>query len=171
MSERRTRARARKESSDKRSIPDWVWGAGLGAIVLVFIAAFFAFAQLSSGSSDPCDKALTALGTSTVDGPAFQSEDTSLGHMVDLLNQGDLNAANTIFYGPVHNFTHNVDPPIRAKDAATAKSLCKAVTKLEVDLTVAQSHATTDQLATETADIRNRLRDGAVVLGYPRPTD
>jgi hypothetical protein len=165
-----SRRRARTDQP-KSQIPDWVWGAGLGIIVLIFVSAFFLFSQLGGATADACDKALPPLGSlSTIDAAAFAQEDVSLGHVIDLLDQGDLNAAGTIFYGPVHSFTHNVDPGIRAKDETVAKTLCKAVYKLENDLLVATSHATTDQLSADTTAVRNALRDGAEVLGFPRPT-
>lgn len=169
----RRRTRAEKQVSDRRKVPDWVWGAGFGGIIMVFVGAFFALGQLGGGgAADPCGSSLPLLSPTgaEVDAKAFADEDAALGHMIDFLDQGDLNAANALFLGPVHNFTHNVDPPIRAKNEAAAKSLCNAVLKLENVLITGQAKATTQQLAADTTDLRNALRNGAEVLGFPRPT-
>jgi hypothetical protein len=168
MSRRRTRL---EKEGARPQVPDWVWGAGLGVIVLVFIGAFFLFSQLGGASNDPCGKALPALGQQTdVTAQAFADEDAALGHMIDFFNQGDVNAANTLFLGPVHNFTHNVDPPIRARNEGVARTLCRAVLTLENVLITPQTHATPEQLAADTVEVRSALRDGAEALGFPRPT-
>jgi hypothetical protein len=164
---RRTRQRTVQQAQRGGSLPDWVWGGGLGVIVLIFVAGFFLFSRCSSASSG-CDKALGALGQSSLDATGFAQEDVSLGHVVDFLNQGDINAANTAFYGDVHNFMHNADPPIRAKNLDLAKNLCNAVIKLETDLEPS-AHQTTATMAADAVLVRKYLDDGAVALGYPRP--
>ena len=164
---RRTRQRTVHQAQRGGSLPDWVWGGGLGVIVLIFVAGFFLFSRCSSASSG-CDKALGALGQSSLDATGFASEDAGLGHVIGFLNQGDINAANTAFYGDVHNFMHNADPPIRAKNPDLAKNLCNAVIKLETDLEPS-AHQTTATMAADAVLVRKYLDDGAVAIGYPRP--
>jgi hypothetical protein len=64
---------------------------------------------------------------------------------------------------------HTAEPPIREKDEALGKTLCEAVIKFETDF---DTTGRTDPavLANEVTIIRNYLRDGAVALGFPRPS-
>jgi hypothetical protein len=164
---RTTRQRTVHQAQRGGGLPDWVWGGGLGVIVLIFVAAFFLFSRCT-GASASCDKALGPLGQSSLDATGFANEDAGLGHVIDFLNQGDINAANTAFYGEVHNFMHNADPAIRAKNPDLAKNLCNAVVKLETDIEPA-NHQTTATMAADAVSVRKYLGDGAVALGYPRP--
>jgi hypothetical protein len=92
-----------------------------------------------------------------------------MGHLIDFFNQGDISAANDYFYGgAVHNFMHNADPTIRAKNPGLAKNLCNAVIKLETDMDVS-ARQTTATMAVDATAVRKYLDDGAVALGYPRP--
>ncbi|MEO6197229.1 MAG: hypothetical protein ABIP58_03885, partial [Dehalococcoidia bacterium] len=124
--------RSSRRASSQTRLPDWVWGAGMGLIVLVFIGGYFVVSGAFGGSSgSTCDSALAPLGTSIVDADAFVEEDAGLTRVLGLLEQGDRQAAEAAFYGPVHNFMHNVDPPLREADEAMAKDLCRAVIDLE----------------------------------------
>jgi hypothetical protein len=166
---RRTRQRTVQQARRGGSLPDWVWGAGLGVIVLIFVGGFFLFSNLSGGSAT-CDSPLKPLGDqSDLTATGFAAENVMMGHLIDFLNQGDISAANDYFYGgAVHNFMHNADPTIRAKDEPTAKNLCNAVIKLETDMDVSARQATATMAADATL-VRKYLDDGAVALGYPRP--
>jgi hypothetical protein len=166
-SRRRTTRQRTVHQAQRGGLPDWVWGAGLGVIVLIFVAAFFLFSRCSSASAG-CDKPLGPLGQSSLDATGFANEDVALGHVIDFLNQGDINASNTAFYGNVHNFMHNADPPIRTKNPDLAKNLCNAVIKLETDLEPA-NHQTYATMAADAVLVRKYLGDGAVALGFPRP--
>jgi len=152
-------------------LPDWVWGAGLGLIVLVFVAGFFLFSRCTANAST-CDNPLKPIGAAahptTAEG--FQTEDDDLNRLVTALQQGDTNTANALFFGPAHNFMHTAEPAIREKDEALGKKLCEAVIKFETDFDAPGGpRVTPQQLANEVVAIRNYLRDGAVVLGFPRP--
>lgn len=160
------RRRARRTSSQTR-LPDWVWGAAIGLIVMVFVGGYFAISGAFGGSSSSsCDNALPPLGTSVVDADAFAEEDAGLTKVLDLLEQGDRAGAEAAFYGPVHNFTHNVDPPLREVDEPLAKELCKAVIELENSLA---SRATDVEIIGQVETVQEILRDAAEALGYPRP--
>jgi hypothetical protein len=165
---RRTRQRTVQQQR-AGSLPDWVWGAGLGVIVLIFVGGFFLFSSLGS-SSATCDSPLKPLGDqSDLTATGFAAEDVMMGHLIDFFNQGDISAANDYFYGgAVHNFMHNADPTIRAKAPDVAKNLCNAVIKLETDMDVSARQTTTTMAADATL-VRKYLADGAVALGYPRP--
>lgn len=63
-----------------------------------------------------------------------QQEGAGITHVVDLLSRGDGDGAVAIWFGDVHNFTHNTQPQIFEKDKDLGKSLCKAVLDLENDL-------------------------------------
>jgi len=163
---RRSR-RSRRTAYQGTRLPDWVWGLGLGVIVLLAVGGYFLITNVAGGGGgSTCDKALPALGISDTSAQAFIQEDADLGKVIDMLNRGDKNAAESAFYGPVHNFTHNVDPPVRLKNEQLAKDLCQAVLKIEDDLAF---NASTQQASASLQRVRDLLRDAAGALGYPRP--
>lgn len=155
------------------TVPDWVWGAGLGVIVLIFVGGFFLFSNLGGSNGDICDKPLAPLqGVQAPPNTAagFQEADVGLGRLIGFLQSGDLNAANTVFFGPPHNFMHTAEPAIREKDEALGKKLCNAVIDFENDFDTSGIRTDPQVLANEVIRIREYLRDGAEVLGFPRPT-
>jgi hypothetical protein len=149
-----------------------VWGAGLGVIVLLFVAGFFLFSRCNA-SAATCDNPLKPLAgaaahPNTAEG--FQQEDADLGRLITAVQQGDTNTANALFFGPAHNFMHTAEPEIRARDEDLGKKLCEAVIKFEGDFDAPGGpRVPPEQLASEVAVIREHLRDGAVELGFPRP--
>jgi hypothetical protein len=147
-----------------------VWGAGLGAIVLIFVGGFFLVSNVTGGGGGTCDSALKPIGDApAADAAGFQEADTGLGRLVASLQQGDLNTANALFFGRPHNFMHTAEPAIREKDETLGKNLCEAVIKFETDFDT--SGATNlSLLVNEVTTIREYLRDGAEVLGFPRPS-
>jgi hypothetical protein len=163
-----SRRRSTKRYQQRGSSSDWIWVLGLGLVaLLVFGGGFLLYSTvLNGGSSDSCDKALVPLETSDVSAKGFVGEDVQMGKMVDQLNAGQLDAANVTFYGPVHNFTHNADPPVRAKNEQLAKDLCHSVLTLEDDLAF---NAPVLKLSGDAQKVRDLLRNGAEALGYPRP--
>lgn len=166
----RRRARSRGPARGQTAIPDWVWGAGLGAIVLVFVGGFFLFSNITGGGGSTCDIPLKPIGDAPAANAAgFQEADTGIGRLVGFLQQGDMNGANALWYGPPHNFMHTAEPAIREKDETLGKNLCEAVIKFETDF---DTTGGTDPsvLANEVTIIRNYLRDGAEALGFPRPS-
>lgn len=101
-----------------------------------------------------------------MDGDAFAEKDEGLTRVLGFLEQGDRQGAEAAFYGPVHNFTHSVDPPLREVDEALAKDLCHAVIDLENNLA---SRATDFEIVGGVEEVQLILRDAAEALGYPRP--
>jgi hypothetical protein len=160
-------SRRRRAVRAQNTLPDWVWGAGLGTIVIIFAGAFFVIRSVTGGGDGGiCDKELPPLDNSQVDAEGFISEDAALGRVINMLNAGDRQGAEAAFYGPVHNFTHAADPPLRETDEALAKDLCNAVIDLETSL---EQSASNPLLASQVAEVRDLLRDAADALGYPRP--
>lgn len=167
---RRDRRRASGGRARARSgrIPDWVWGAGFGAIVLVFVGFWALLGILGPGSAAGCDEPLVPLGTSDISTSTFANEEVALNRVVEALNRGDRAGAEAQFYGPIHGFTHNVDPPVRQRDESLAKRLCEAVIKVEDGLTTGAGDI---ELAGSISEVRDILREVAVALGYANPED
>ncbi|HEU4760547.1 MAG TPA: hypothetical protein VFT91_11290 [Dehalococcoidia bacterium] len=166
MSRRRARGRTRRQ----RGLPDWVWGVTLGVVVLAGVGVFLLITgSVGGGGGSACDRPLKPLGEpgeSDLSAQGFAAEDAGLTKVISLLNAGRKDDAESAFYGPVHNFTHNADPSIREKDAKLAKELCKAVINIEDHLAFGADFV---QLSGDAQRIRDLLRDGAAALGYPRP--
>ena len=158
----------RSRAAGHSGVPDWVWGAGLGVIVLFFVGAFFAVGEFSGGGTGGaiCDEPLAALDGVEISAEAFAGEDDALTRVIDMLNLGDRPGAEATFFGPVHAFTHNVDPPLRERDEDAAKELCEAVTEMETGFSTNALPAT---IAAQIDLVRTLLRDAAETLGYPRP--
>lgn len=157
------RSRAKRHSG----VPDWVWGAGLGVMALFFVAAFFVVGRISGDDAGGvCDKPLAPLDGAEISAQAFDAEEEALTLVISMLNLGDRPGAEAAFFGPVHGFTHNVDPPLRERDEDAAKELCKAVTEMETGFSTNAPPAT---IAAQINLVRSLLRDAAEKLGYPRP--
>ena len=160
-------SRRRSRATGHSGVPDWVWGAGLGVIVLFFVGAFFVVGEFSGGGSGTiCDEPLAALDGVEISAEAFAAEDDALTRVISMLNLGDRPGAEATFFGPVHAFTHNVDPPLRERDEDAAKALCEAVTEMETSFSTNAPSAT---IAAQIDLVRTLLRDAAETLGYPRP--
>lgn len=159
-------SRRTRRYATRRGRNDWVWVLGFALVIAATIGGFF-FVSASVGGGSTCSKPLAPLGDeSPLSSEAFQSEDASLGLVVDRASSGDRQGAESAFYGAVHNFTHNVDRPLRGRNAALSKDLCHAVLDLEEALT---SDISPLELSTKVERVRQILRDAAVALGYERP--
>ena len=146
---------------------DWVWLVAFGVAVIVMIGGFVVLSG-SIGSSSTCAHPLAPLGDrSPLSSQAFQDEDTALALVIERAGANDRTGAESAFYGDVHGFTHNVDKPLRDKDATLSKNLCLAVLDLEEALT---SEISPISLSTRVGRVREILRDASVALGYERPT-
>jgi hypothetical protein len=160
-----------KNSRKKRraGLRDNLWGGVLGLVFVAFIAFSFLGGRITGASGTAtCDKPLAAMsGGSAVTGEGFAAEDASLGQVIDFLTVGEREAADAAFYGPVHAFTHNADPVVRAVNTEAAKALCTAVIRLEGNLS--GPGVSNQTLASDTTAVREALRDAAEALGYPRP--
>ena len=132
----------------------------------IVVAVIFIFGDSGGGGNNACDNALAPLGTSEISQAGFQAEDVGLTTVIQAATAANLSAAEDAFYGDVHNFTHNVDPPLRAVHEGMAKDLCKTVIHIEEELAIERR---VEIIAADAARIRELLRDGAEALGYARP--
>lgn len=168
FSRRRTRARA---PAPTYALPDWVWGVGLGAVVLIGVGAFLLFTgTIGGGGGGICDnplKPIPDVATHDATAEGFQQEWAELNQLIGYIQQGNLDAANQLFYGATHNFMHTADPVITEKNPTLGKNLCNAVIAFENDF---EQPPSTAVLVTEITKVRDLMADGAVALGFPRPS-
>ena len=168
---RRTRNRNRPQyrpASSQTRLPDWVWGAGLGVIVVIAIGGYFLLSGFGGGGGGAiCDSPLAPLGNGTVNQDAFENEEAGLARLVAALQSGDKAASDSLFYGPVHDYMHTVDQPYRQVDVTAAKKLCNEVLNYE---TLQQNGASLSQILSSIVIIRQDMQDAAVALGYAKPT-
>jgi hypothetical protein len=144
-----------------------MWFAVFGFAILVIIGAFF-FLSGTIGRGSTCSHPLAPLGDqSPLSTQAFQKEDDALALVIQRASSGDRAGAESAFYGDVHNFTHNVDKPLREHDAELGKELCHSVLDLEEALT---SEISPVNLSTHVQRVRRNLADAAIALGYDRPS-
>ena len=132
----------------------------------IVVAVIFIFGDSGGGGNNACDNALAPLGKSDISQAGFQAEDAGLAKVVQAASAGDLTATEAAFFGDVHNFTHNADPPLRAVDEQMAKDLCNSVIHIEEELAIDRR---VNIIATDAARIQQLLRDAAEALGYARP--
>lgn len=168
---RRKSARARRtprgRQQSRETLPDWMWGGIIGVFVVLVAGGYFLVTNISGGGGGgTCGRALPPLGRSEVSEQTFRDEDAALGRVLALLGSGDVSGAESAFFGPTHNFTHNVDPPVRERNEALAKDLCQAVIDLE-DALAFDTGAVKITFALQ--KVRDLLRDSAQTLGYSRP--
>ncbi len=159
-------SRRRARAARRNRVPDWVWGAGLGVLALFFVGAFFAVREISGGGDGSCDGPLAPLAGGEITAEAFVNEEEALTRVISMLTLGDRPGAEAAFFGPVHAFTHNVDPPLRERDGDAAKELCEAVILMENAFAV---NISSSRVALHVDLVRTLLRDAAETLGYPRP--
>ncbi len=133
---------------------------GGGIIVAVIILSG------GGGGSSTCDSPLPPLGESEVSQLGFQAEEVGLTRVVQAATVGNLEAAESAFFGDVHNFTHNVDPPLRELDEQLAKQICEAVVVIEEELI---PPVDIGGVGREATTIRELLRDAAEALGFAPP--
>src|SRR5581483_11630744 len=136
------------------------------AIGIVVMAVLIIRGPGNSSSANACDKPLAALGQSPITADEFQAVDKGLQDTIAAAQLGSLAGAENSFFGRVHNFTHNVDPPLRQQDPDLAKTLCRNVINLENEFSLQRRPQEIARLA---QDLQTVLRQAAVELGYPRP--
>ncbi len=134
----------------------------------VIVAVVLLFGGQGGGAGSPCDESLVALGESEISQMGFQAEDAGLARVAQAAAAGDLQSAEAAFFGDVHNFTHNVDPPLREVDEALAKELCERVVEIEEELAFDRRISV---IAGQATRIRELVQDAAEALGFARPGD
>ncbi len=134
----------------------------IGGGIVVAAVLFFG----GGGAGSPCDDPLVAIGQSEISQMGFQAEDAGLARVAQAATAGDLETAESAFFGDVHNFTHNVDAPLREVDEALAKQICERITEIEEELAFGRR---VSAIAGQATRIRELLQDAAEALGYARP--
>jgi hypothetical protein len=133
---------------------------------VIFAVGGYFLLSGGGGSGSSCDNALPPLGSSVINQQTINDEDAGLTRVINSLTAGDRAGAEQAFYGPVHNFTHNIDPPLREVDEEGAKQLCREVLKVEQLL---ETRAPNAEIIQSLTLIRRYIADGAVAMGYDRP--
>ena len=134
-----------------------------GGIVL---AVVFLFGGGGDGGTSACDSPLPPLGETEVSQLGFQTEEVGLTRVIEAATVGNLEAAESAFFGDVHDFTHNVDAPLRVVDEQLAKQICEAAVDIEEELAFNRN---VSAVAADATRIRELLRDAAEALGFARP--
>ncbi len=133
----------------------------------IIAAVVFLLGGGGSGGS-ACDGPLPPLADSDISQLGFQKEDIGLTMMAEATSVGNLDSATEFWYdndSEVHNFTHDVDAPLRDADEELAKELCEAVISIEEELALDRRPSVVARQATRIRDI---LRDAAEALGFAR---
>ena len=141
----------------------------LGLVMVVgggIIVAAILFFGGGGGGDSACDDPLPPLGDSDISQLAFQTEDAGLARVAQAATAGDLEAAESAFFGDVHNFTHDVDAPLREADKELAITLCEEITKIEEELAFGRRISV---IAGQATRLRELIQDAAEALGYARP--
>ena len=146
---------------------DIVLFLGLATVVGggIIVAAVLFFGGGGGGGS-ACDDPLPPLGDSDISQLAFQAEDAGLARVAQAATAGDLEAAESAFFGDVHSFTHDVDAPLREADEELAITLCEEITKIEEELAIGRRISV---IAGQATRIRELVQDAAEALGFARP--
>ena len=135
----------------------------IGSGIIVAAVLFFGG---GGGGDSACDDPLPPLDDSDISQLGFQTEDAGLARVAQAATAGDLEAAESAFFGDVHNFTHNVDAPLREVDEELAIKLCEEITEIEEELAFGRRISVIAGRATR---LREMIQDAAEALGYARP--
>ena len=132
---------------------------GIGIIIMIVLLVQGGGGPASSGCDDP----LPPQGVSPITEAEFSVADLGLSQTVESASTGSLLDARRSFFGRVHNFTHNVDPPLRAQDPDLARDLCERVLNIERELALGESP---ERVAIEAESIRQILLEARTILGF-----
>ena len=132
----------------------------------IIVAAVLFFGGGGGGGDSACDDPLPPLDDSDISRLAFQTEDAGLARVAQAATAGDLEAAESAFFGDVHNFTHDVDAPLREADKELAITLCEEITEIEEELAFGRRISV---IAGQATRLRELIQDAAEALGYARP--
>ncbi len=135
----------------------------IGGGIIVAVVLFFG---RGGGAGSPCDDPLVALGQSEISQMGFQAEDAGLARVAQAAQAGDLDGVQSAFFGDVHNFTHNVDAPLREVNEELAKELCEEIVEIEDEFVMDQRLSV---IAGQATRIRELVQDAAEALGFARP--
>jgi hypothetical protein len=140
--------------------------AVVGGGIIAAVILLFADDEGGGSGISVCDDPLPPRGVSDISESGFQAQDAGLTRVIEAASEGNLEATQDAFFGEVHDFTRDVDQPLREVDEELAKDLCQVVNRVEEELAVNQRP---DEVAAEARRIRGLLRRAAEALGYDRP--
>ena len=84
----RRHARRRPQPQGQYRLPDWIWGLGLGLVILLIIGGFFVITNLGGSGGSTCDNELPRLpGTVEVSAEGVQQEDEALAGAIAFLRR------------------------------------------------------------------------------------
>jgi hypothetical protein len=141
--------------------------SGLWIAGLAFAAALGVGAALilrggggdQSGPVDICDRPLSPIGGGSVTSADFDAAIAGIDSVIEFSRDNNHDAANEQFFLNAHDFTHNVDGPLREKDQGLAKELCRAVAQIEGSLSFREPPSTVADQAEGIRDLIQRARD------------
>ncbi len=116
-----------------------------------------------SSGTNICDRPLPALGSGQINEEKFNTVDGGMDLVIRLAAAGDVSRAQVAFFSVVHDFTHDVDGPLRDSNDNLAIRLCKAVAQIEAEFAFGGEAAT---VAEEAEGIRDLLRQAAAEMGF-----
>lgn len=138
---------------------------GLAAAGAVFLGIVLLnpFGGSDGAEDNLCDRPLLAIGSGQVSQEQFDTADAGMEQVITLAQRGDVDGAQLAFFSEVHNFTHNVDSPLRDKNEELAKKLCRAVVQIEAEFAFSGEAPT---VAAEAEGIRDLLGQATAELGF-----
>jgi hypothetical protein len=140
-----------------------ILGLAVAGAVFLGIAILKPFGGSDGAQDNLCDRPLAAIGSGQIGQEQFDSADAGMEQVIALAQQGDVDGAQVAFFSKVHNFTHDVDQPLRDKNEESAKGLCRAVVQIEAEFAFGGEAPT---VAAEAEGIRDLLGQAAEELGF-----
>lgn len=119
--------------------------------------------DIPEGVRNLCERPLPPLVGRPITGETFAAMDAGMEQVRELAEGGDISGAHRTFFTQVHDFTHDLDAPLRERDAELAKRLCAVVAQIEAEFAFGSDAAA---IADYAGRVQALLRDAAAELGY-----
>lgn len=111
------------------------------AVAAAFSGALFAASSLAGGgraatlAERTCQQPTAPFTNSPVTRDRLQGAIAGMRRLAQGAAAGDRDGAPGLFFGTdAHNVTHDIDAPLRQRDAALGKDLCRSMVTLELQL-------------------------------------
>lgn len=111
------------------------------AVVAAFSGALFAASSLAGGgqaatlAERACQRPAAPFTSSAVTRERLAGAIAGLRRLAQAAAAGDRDGAPGLFFGTdAHNVTHDIDAPLRQRDAALGEELCRSMITLEMQL-------------------------------------
>lgn len=132
-------------------------------VVAAFTGAVFAASSLAGGgqaatlAERTCQQPAAPFTTSSVTRERLEGAIAGMHRLAQAAAAGDWDGAPGLFFGTdAHNVTHDIDAPLRQRDAALGKDLCRSMITLELQLSGDQKMDVVRREAESTAAILER---------------